>query len=65
MSRGYWGPEEHGLGNRKIARDKVEALEQAILTAVQVSESLRIKWERFLELCEAAVDTHPSLRRRV
>jgi hypothetical protein len=52
----FGGEEEHGLGiNRKVARAKVEA-QRAIYSAAQMSQSLGVKWEQFLELCEAAVD---------
>jgi hypothetical protein len=52
-----WGEEEHGLGiNRKVPREKVEALEGAIFSAPRMSEALGVNWERFLEPCNAAVD---------
>jgi hypothetical protein len=52
-----WGEEEHGLGiNRKVPREQVEAFEEAILTATQMAESLGVKPENFLALCETAVD---------
>lgn len=57
MKKLMWGEEEHGLGiNRNVASDEVLAFERAIFTAAQTSESLGVTAERFLDLCQAAVD---------
>jgi hypothetical protein len=49
--------EDHGLGiNRDVPAGQVFDLEQAIYLAAKRADLLGVSMERFLELCEAALD---------
>jgi hypothetical protein len=52
----YWGPDEHGLGKRRIAQEKVEPLEKAVLGAAQQATAIGVDHAAFLELCDFAMN---------
>ena len=52
----YLRPVDHGLCNRKLEASRVYVLEKAIWTGARLAVEMNIKCEKFLDLCEAAID---------
>jgi hypothetical protein len=52
-----WNEDQHGLGFKGSApRAQVEQLESTIWSAAIQAQALGVPFERFCELCEAAMD---------
>lgn len=52
-----WKERDHGLGiNRAVLADEAMALEHSIWKAAKLTTKLGVSFERFCELCEAAMD---------